>query len=125
MQVTKQPSQTILSWLKDNLGKGCTASLTGTDTRALRAGVQILELYSQCDESHENTCIRAFACVVSQMQKSTMELAYHSIAHVLDWSNRGEIWEKSRDFISTLPPATQILTRRCQYEPHARAASLT
>lgn len=120
----KPPCQQIRPWLEANLGKGCLAALTGTDSRALTAAAHILEAYAY-DNSRIN--LAAFALVVSRMQKSTQHLAYHLIAMVLDWGDRESIWIDSRG------AATAILgsaindkfidrpTTRCAYEPGGSA----
>lgn len=88
----KPPCTTVLPWLKANLGPHCLAPLTGTDTRALFAAVQIIELYSI---QPNDTILGAFRSVVLQMQDSTKHLAFHAIAHVMDWGHRGELWERA------------------------------
>lgn len=82
--------QSVRSWLKSNLGKSCLGVLTGTDSRALSAAVQIVELwcYHQTPEVE-----RAFGLVVQAMQPSARQLAYHAIAHCADWRHRAELWE--------------------------------
>ncbi len=97
---------TIFPWLKSNLGPRALAPLTGTDTRALRAAVEIIELYSV---DHNPVVIEAFGNVVSQMQRSTMHLAFHGIAHVLDWGDRLNIW-----VMAGLP---EIDPGKCSFEP--------
>ncbi len=89
----KPPAVTIYPWLRANLGARCLGPLTGTDARALKAAVQIVEHYSY--DPHLNVALA---------------LAYHAIAHVMDWHNRPELWERAR-----LEPLTNI--PRCEYEP--------
>ena len=100
--------ETLRGWLKANLGHGCLAPCTGTDFRALDAAVQIVELYAY---SPSKDLQKAFGIVVSKMQSSTRELAFHSIAHCLDWHIRRGFWmdagldiEEVRNF------------RRCKFE---------
>ena len=88
--MNKPPCQTLLPWLRNNLGKKCLAPLTGTDARALAAAVQIIELYSYDRDSH---VLEAFRLVVERMQPKCREFAYHAIAHIMDWSDRGRIWK--------------------------------
>lgn len=102
---TKPPCTTILPWLKANLGPRCTAPLTGTDVCALFAAVQIIELY--CIHT-EQSVLDAYALVVQQMQPGTRELAYHAIAHVMDWSHRADLWLRAG--LSPFNP------RRCAHE---------
>jgi len=89
MSKPKAPASTVFTWLQNNLGKGCLAALTGTDARALQAAVQIAELYSV---DRAKPVAAAFGLVVTRMQDHTRELAYHSIAQVMDWSDRESLW---------------------------------
>lgn len=57
--------------------------------RALQAAVQIIELYSY---DRSSNVLHAFREVVLEMQPSVRYLAFHSIAHVMDWSDRWTIW---------------------------------
>ena len=90
MSAPKPAAVTIFPWLKANLGKGCLAPLTGTDARALKAAVEIINLYNYA--GHRDL-LEAFATVVYQMQPHCQQFAFHAIAHVMDWHNRQEIWE--------------------------------
>jgi hypothetical protein len=99
-------SVTIFPWLRSNLGRRCLAPLTGCDTRALRAAVEIIELYSY---DPAPSVLEAFGAIVRRMQPSTQELAYHAIAHVMDWSNRSELWVKAG-----LP---EFGPQKCSFEP--------
>lgn len=103
---TNSFSQTIFPWLKANLGKGCLGILTGTDTKALRAAVEIIGLWAY-DESDE--ALQAFGIVVRRMQPSAYFLAYHAIAHCADWSHRSQVWAKAG-----LPALTN--PGRCAFE---------
>lgn len=89
-----------MSWLKLNLGPHCLGALTGQDTRALRAAVQIVELYQYCDDSQ--SCAQAFGLIVRQMQPSTRRLAFHAIAMLTEWEYRATLWELAR-----LPPFSE------------------
>jgi hypothetical protein len=104
--MNKPASVTIRPWLNINLGPRCLAPLTGTDSRALRAAVEIIELYSY---DRHLSLIHAFGAVVSRMQPQCREFAYHGIAHVMDWSDRPKIWAAAG-----LPP---IIASRCSHEP--------
>lgn len=86
------PAATVLDWLHSNLGGRALAPLTGTDSRALRAAVQIMEHYGY--DRHASV-LDAFAQIVRRMQPKTRELAYHAIAHPLDWSDRAKVWAAS------------------------------
>lgn len=97
-------------WLKANLGATCLAPLTGTDHKALAAAVQIIELYSYHEHS---SVLEAFAAIVRCMQQSTWHLAYHAIAHVMDWGDRSRVWDKAG-----LPI---INAGRCKHEPNRGA----
>jgi len=108
----RPPAETVLDWLHSNLGGRALAPLTGSDTRALRAAVQIIEQFSY--DQHPDV-LRAFAYVVSRMQPHTRELAYHAIAHPLDWSDREKLWHASGlagAFLNSLPPKM-----KCSFEP--------
>jgi hypothetical protein len=103
------PSVTIFAWLKANLGPKCLGGLTSTDTKALQAAVQIIELYAY---DGNDQIMPAFNAVVRRMQPSSQYLAYHAIAHVMDWPHRREIWLKSN-----LPPLVVNWPSRCKFEP--------
>jgi len=107
----KPVSQTLFPWLKANLGKNCLAPLTGTDYSALAAAVHTIDLYA---ETRDPSVLEAFAIIVLCMQSSTQELAYHAIAHVMDWSDRSQIW-------TTAGLSTPIHLRQCLFEPAARS----
>jgi len=92
---TKPVCETLLPWLRNNLGKTCLAPLTGQDAKALASAIHIIHLYAYCDSRDEEGCLTAFRCVVERMQPSTRELAYHGIAHVMDWHNRADVWSKA------------------------------
>jgi len=99
--------QTVRSWLKNNLGKDCLAPLTGTDARALDAAVHLIDLWSQC-RNPSSEILQAFGIVVCQMQRHTQGLAYHAIAHVLDWPDRDDVWSWAG--LSEIPrPRTKCL----------------
>jgi hypothetical protein len=103
----KPSSVTIGPWLKSNLGKSCLNGLTGTDWKALLAGVSILELY--CYDRNPYL-LQAFGITVAHMQEKERWLAFHAIAHVMDWSDRGTVW-----LAAGLPYG--ILPARCAFEP--------
>lgn len=96
----------VYPWLRSNLGKRCLAPLTSGDAYALAAAVHIVELWGSCQK---NSIASAFGAVVMEMQPSTRYLAFHSIAHVLDWSHRAELWHAAQ------LPALQYPT--CSFEP--------
>lgn len=102
----KPHAQTVFSWLAANLGKRALAPLTGSDTRALMAAVQIAAQYAY---DRDPSIIMAFGLIVRRMQPSTRELAYHAIAHPRDWSNREEMWIEAG-----LP---SFVPRICAFEP--------
>lgn len=87
--MTKPSSVTIVPWLRSNLGKNALAGNTGTDHKALLAAVQIIELYSY---NRDPSILSAFGLIVSKMQRKQWFLAFHAIAHVMDWSDRQKIW---------------------------------
>ncbi len=110
MSSAKQPCQTLPRWLKDNLGQSCLAPLTSQDSAALAAAVQLVALYSF--RPHPDV-LDAFAKTVRSMQPSCWHLAYHSIAHVLNWEDRARLWLNAG-----LPPSIRL--SRCKFEPSAR-----
>lgn len=65
MSKPDKPCKTIAKWLKANLGPRCLAPMTGTDSRALDAAVQIVELWAY-DRSRDLEL--AFGLVVQRMQ---------------------------------------------------------
>lgn len=108
MSSTKNACQTLPKWLKTNLGPRCLASLTGTDTKALAAAVQIIELYAY---QPKQEVLDAFRAVVVQMQRSCWLFAYHAIAHIMEWDDREKLWSAAK-----LPAIEAGL---CRYEPDA------
>lgn len=103
----KPKCQTVLPWLKANLGPRCLNGLTSTDFAALQAAVQIAELwvFTGCE-----TLPPAFGAVVRQMQEKERELAFHSVAHCGEWEDRWVMWNGAGlDVPENL--------RRCAYEP--------
>lgn len=105
------PAATVLDWLEANLGGQALAPLTGTDTKALRAAVQIMELYGY---DRAPILCEAFGMVVCRMQSRTMWLAFHAIAHPLDWSDRAQVWRAA-----SLPPEVvrYAANHGCSFEP--------
>ncbi len=99
-----------MTWLKANRGPRVLAPLTGTDAKALTAAVHIIELYSY---HREPIVLEAFGKIVACMQPETQELAYHAIAHIMDWSDRNAVWFEA----GLVPMATQL----CAYEPGGSA----
>lgn len=96
----------VYRWLRDNLGPRCLAPLTTTDSRALLASVAIIELYAY---DRDDSLLGAFRSVVMRMQPSTWDLAFHAIASVMDWEDRGRIWVAAE-----LPGG---IFGRCKFEP--------
>lgn len=82
----------------------------------MRAAVQIVELYNQCDSKDEGPVLRAFGAVVSAMQPKCFYFAYHCIAFVMDWHNRGDIWRRAG-----LPDLSSV--PRCEHEPRLSVAA--
>lgn len=108
MSSIKPPAATIGKWLRDNghhLG-----GLTGQDWPALKSAVQIVELWCSSDSQGRVQAAIAFNAVVRCMQPNLRHLAYHSIAHVGDWSHRSELWAQAQ-----LPPLDRIPL--CLHEP--------
>lgn len=107
----KPVCQDVLSWLRANLGAAALGALTGTDHRALAAAVHIVTLYTY---SGDDRALQALGPVVRVMQERTRYLAYHAIAHVMDWDDRARVWQ-----LAQLP--APVLLRGCQYEPAGTA----
>lgn len=108
----KPVCQALSAWLNANFGKGWSAALTGTDARALPAAVHIVELMSIAGTSA--SLAKAFGFVVETMQPSTRYLAYHAIAHVLDWSDRDRIWDAAD--LAPVSDTARAFTGRREYE---------
>lgn len=111
MAAQKTPAQTVGPWLKANgmyLG-----ALTGQDWAALRAAAECMGLYARSDDTGEAQSLIAFKACVLAMQPSTRYLAFHAIAHLLDWGDRWTIWRRCGLAIpDTLP--------ECKYGPMLR-----
>jgi hypothetical protein len=90
----KHLCQELRPWLKANLGKQCLAPLTTQDDLALDAAICLLKLFNYCDSRHANEVLKAFAAAVMTMLPHNRRLAYHAIAHVMDWHNRDQIWSR-------------------------------
>ena len=90
----------INTFLKGNLGRGSLAPLTGTDWKALRAAVHLLQLYAY---NGHDAVLDAFRLTVLEMQPSTRQFAYHAIAYVSEWHNRAVWWARAG-----LPPYERI-----------------
>ena len=103
----KTYSTTLFPWLRANLQPGCLGALTSTDAAALRAAVEIVDLYSSCRSAD---VAKAYGLIVSRMQPQTQYLAFHAVAHVMDWSTRGELW-----IAAGLNP--NLKYPRCKWEP--------
>jgi len=88
--------KSLYPWLRSNLGKRCLAPLTSCDAYALAAAVHLAELWG-CTRSHDVE--QAFGLVVNQMQPHTRYLAFHAIAHCLDWGHRSELWIEAGLFL--------------------------
>lgn len=102
------PAATLSRWLRDNLGP-CLGGLTGQDWPALRAAVQIVELWVSSDHEGRRGAAQAFRCVVLCMQPNLRWLAYHAIAHVGSWSHRDDLWNAAG-----LPVLQHV--PRCKFE---------
>lgn len=89
------PARTIRNWLRLNLGPGALGVLTGTDVHALEAAVSIVATYNRADQEAEAGLLDAFRAVVLAMGPNARHLAYHAIAHVLDWHNRASFWARA------------------------------
>lgn len=107
-------AHSVFPWLKANLGTGCLAPLAGNDAAALRAAIQIVDLIGY-DSPQPADLVAAFRACVLRMQSHTRHLAFHAIAHVLDWGDRSRIWQAAG--FETVP------TSVCKHEPRKHAAA--
>lgn len=107
MSTTKPVSATIAKWLREN-GWGL-GGLTGQDWPALKAAVEIVNLWCASDDEGRECAAKAFGTVVEAMQPNLRHLAYHAIAHVGDWSHRAQLWHAAG-----LEPLQN--PGRCKYE---------
>lgn len=113
--MNKPVSQTILPWLKANLGKRWQAALTSTDLSALMAAAHCAELWVR---TGTREVAAAFGQVASVMQPGLRYLAYHTVAHIGEWRDRAFLWEAAGLTALENPGV-------CAYEPgggSARAA---
>lgn len=92
MSTSKPYSATISAWLTANLGKHWGGALTGQDWPALKAVVEIVNAYASSDGEGRKNCVAAFGAMVLTMQPSCRYLAFHAVAHVLDWSDRWRLF---------------------------------
>jgi hypothetical protein len=104
----KPVSATLFPWLTANLGK-CLGGLTGQDFPALKTAVQAVELWCSADSSGRQFAAVAFGSAVRAMQPNLRYLAFHSIAHVGDWSHRLQLWTAAGLELPSYIP-------RCKYE---------
>jgi hypothetical protein len=105
---TNTPAATVIAWLAQQLGPRALAPLTSTDTQAIKAGVELVRLWATV-EDEQNNLAAAFAHVVMTMQPHCREFAFHSIAHVCDWTTRRELWT-----LAGLPRIDPVTT--CRFE---------
>lgn len=104
---TKYHCETLLPWLRANGHQlGC---LTGQSSKALAAAVQCVALWSYSDSQGERCAVEAFGACVRAMPTEQRYLAYHAIAHVTDWGQRGKLWSAAG-----LEP---VRCGRCTHEP--------
>lgn len=116
MSAADTPAWRVRKWLKDNLGKHCLGCLTGQSAKSLGAAVQIVNLYSYCDGEAEPHVVEAFRRIVLTTHEDGQEreLIYHSIAMVMEWSTRDQLWARCQ-----LP--TLKRRRLCAHEPGGSA----
>ncbi len=80
---------TIKPWLRAQLGKSCFAGLCSGELDALCAAIHVIGIYAYRPLP---SLLEAFAHVVLTMQEHNRFLAYHAIAHVMDWPDRARLW---------------------------------
>lgn len=85
----QQRLEEIFAWLRANLGDHVIAPITGTDSKAIMAVCELVELWCY---TRSGGVEEAFRCVVQEMQRKNRFLAYHLIAMVGDWSFRPRLW---------------------------------
>jgi hypothetical protein len=105
---TKPYAATVLKWLKDNGHR--LGGLTGQDTKALRASVEIAHLWTYTD--HPQLAAQAWGLVVRQMQEKEQQLAFHAVAHAADWGLRFTMWREAG-----MPGVMPSPCFRCKEEP--------
>jgi hypothetical protein len=110
------PAVRLSQWLTDNLGKGWSAPLTGQDWSALKAAAEIMGCYSYSDQEGRHCCLVAFKSMVLTMQPSCRWLAFHAIAHVMDWSTRWTIWRACG--------LAAVQCRECKFAPRPVAVRM-
>lgn len=103
-------SKTLRPWLKANLGKTCLAGLTSVDSHALDAAVHLVSLYAY---NMKPAVLEAFKLTVMQMQPYLRQLAYHAIAHIVNWDDRARYWADAG-----LPALEHVWV--CNWEPGGR-----
>jgi hypothetical protein len=101
MTPPKPACSDLLRWLRLNFGRSVLGALTGTDAKALAAASHIIELYAY---GRSDAALSAFHDVVTCMQPSTREFAYHAIAKTMDWPDRELVWA-----LAGLPPLTSVM----------------
>lgn len=111
---TKTYSATIGPWLKANLGPRCLGGLTGQDWPALKAAVQIIEVWFSSGYEGRKCAAAAFGNIVQVMQPELRYLAFHAIAHVGDWGHRAELWAAAQ-----LGAADLAGKPECKYGPRS------
>ena len=111
--MNKPVSQTIIPWLKSNLGKRWQAALTSSDLSALLAAAHCAELWVRTGSAD---VAEAFGLMVPVMQPGLRYLAYHAVAHVGEWTHRATLWESAG-----LPELENPGV--CAYEPGGSARS--
>lgn len=107
MSAPKPPAATVGNWLREN--GHALGGLTGQDWPALKAAVQVAQLWISSDFDGQQQAAIAFNACVRAMQPHLRYLAYHAIAHVGDWGHRSQLWSAAQ-----LPPLDN--PGRCKYE---------
>ena len=97
---TRQPKprtaeQIAKEFIRAHLGRNAFAPFTGTDWRAWRAFINLLELWGVSRDPNSVDAMRAtLACA----QISVMDLFVQSIPAMLDWCHVAELWPQIAPF---------------------------
>jgi hypothetical protein len=95
MSRNRTPEQTALYFVRYHLGKHAFAPLTGTDWRAWRAFVHLLELYGVSRGRGAIEALRAcYACTLRSYgaQGDVAAVFLQTIPAMLDWSDTRTLW---------------------------------
>jgi hypothetical protein len=81
-----------IAWLRQRLGRGALAPLTGQDLRALAAYLHLLELYVTADEPGEVSASLAIGHTLAAAQPSVWPIFKAAIPWAGEWHHEDEWW---------------------------------